>query len=67
MKVKVKVPFYDAAGIHKKGEIIDVDDFSSDLMELVDSKAEKKMKIETAVSKTEKKTAIRKKVIGNED
>lgn len=61
MKVKVKVPFYDSTGIHKKGEIIDVDDFSSDLMELVDAKSEKKMKIETAVSNTEKKTAIRKK------
>lgn len=59
MKVKVKVPFYDDKGIHKKGDIIDVSDFSSDMMELV--KEEKKEKIETAVSKTEKKTAIRKK------
>ena len=59
MKVKVKVPFYDSTGIHKKDEIIDVDDFSSDLMELVEDG--KRMKIETAVSKTEKKTAVKKK------
>lgn len=59
MKVRIKVPFYDDCGIHKKGDIIDVDDFSSDFMELV--KEEKKVKIETAVSKTERKTAIRKK------
>lgn len=59
MKVRIKVPFYDKNGIHKKGDIIDIDDFSSDFMELV--KEEKKVKIETAVSKTEKKTAIRKK------
>ena len=61
MKVRIKVPFYDSTGIHKKGDVIDVDDFSSDLMEIIDSKTEKKMQIETAVSKTEKKTAIRKK------
>jgi len=61
MKVRIKVPFYDETGIHKKGDIIDVDDFSSELMELVEAKAEKKMKIETAVFKAEKKTAIRKK------
>lgn len=61
MKVRIKVPFYDETGIHKKGDIIDVDDFSSELMELVEAKTEKKMKIETAVSKTERKTAIRKK------
>lgn len=59
MKVRIKVPFYDDSGIHKKGDIIDVDVFSSDFMELV--KEEKKVKIETAVSKTERKTAIRKK------
>lgn len=59
MKVKVKIPFYDDKGIHKKGDIIDVDVFSSEMMELI--KEEKKVKIETAVSKTERKTAIRKK------
>lgn len=59
MKVRIKIPFYDDKGIHKKGEIIDVETFSSDLMELVDDG--KGMKIETAVSKTEKKTAVKKK------
>ena len=59
MKVRVKVPFYDDKGIHKKGDIIEVNEYSSDVMELVGSKEEKK--IETAVSKIERKTAIRKK------
>lgn len=58
MKVKVKVPFYDSTGLHRKGDVIDVNDFSSDMMELV---KEEKNKIETAVSKTEKKTAVKKK------
>lgn len=59
MKVRVKVPFYDDKGIHKKGDIIEVNEYSSDVMELVGSKEEKK--IETAVSKIEKKTATKKK------
>ena len=38
MKVRVKVPFYDDKGIHKNGDIIEVNEYSSDVMELVGSK-----------------------------
>lgn len=41
MKVKVKIPFYDDTGIHKKGDIVDVKVFDENLMELVEDKAEK--------------------------
>ena len=58
MKVKVKAPFFDANGIHKVGEIVDVKEFRPELMELVE---EKKEKVEKAVAKTPKKTTRTKK------
>ena len=38
MKVKVKAPFFDAKGIHKRGDICDVTDFNPDYMEPVEEK-----------------------------
>lgn len=58
MKVKVKAPFFDANGIHKVGEIVEVKEFRPELMELVE---EKKVKVEKAVAKTPKKTTRTKK------
>ena len=59
MKVKVKAPFFDEKGIHKKGEICDVKKFRPEYMELVeeDNKTEK---AEKAVAKTPKKTTRKK-------
>lgn len=42
MKVKVKRPFYDDTGIHKKGDIVEVKAFDGELMEAIEEKAEKK-------------------------
>ena len=58
MKVKVKAPFFDENGIHKKGEIAEVKNFRPEYMELVE---EKKEKVEKAVAKTPKKTTRTKK------
>lgn len=44
MKVKVKAPFFDANGIHKVGEIVDVKEFRPELMELVEEKKVKEIK-----------------------
>ena len=33
MKVRVKTPFFDDNGVHKKGEIVEVKSFSPDRME----------------------------------
>lgn len=41
MKVKAKMPFYDANGLHLKGEIIDVKKFDANHMDLIEEKAEK--------------------------
>lgn len=62
MKVKVKSPFFDNNGLHKRGEILDVENVDLVTMEpLVDEeKEEKSEKVEKAV-KTVKKTT-RKKV-----
>jgi len=38
MKVIVKVVFFDNAGVHKVGDIIDVDNFDERRMELVEDK-----------------------------
>lgn len=57
MKVKVKAPFFDEKGIHKKGEICEVTKFRPEYMELIE---EKKEKVEKAV-KTEPKKTTRKK------
>lgn len=58
MKVKVKAPFFDENGIHKRGEIVEVNNFCPEYMELVE---EKKEKVEKAI-KTDAKKTIRKKV-----
>lgn len=58
MKVKVKAPFFDANGIHKVGEIVEVKEFRPELMDLVE---EKKGKVEKAVAKPPKKTTRTKK------
>lgn len=57
MKVRIKAPFFDANGIHKKGDIIDTESFDSALMEIVEGKTEK---VEKAVAKTPKKTTRKK-------
>lgn len=44
MKVKVKAPFFDANGIHKVGEIVEVKEFRPELMELVEEKKVKEIK-----------------------
>ena len=33
MKVRVKTPFFDDNGVHKKGEIVEVKSFNPDRME----------------------------------
>lgn len=57
MKVKVKSPFFDANGIHKVGEIVEVKEFRPELMELVEEKKVKEIKKsidEAPVSEPEK-------------
>lgn len=45
MKVTVKRVFYDNNGLHRKGEVVEVDTFDENLMELVkEKKPEKKVK-----------------------
>lgn len=44
MKVRVKAPFFDDNGIHKKGEITEVKKFDPYLMELIVEKVEKEEK-----------------------
>lgn len=63
MKVKVKAPFFDEKGIHKKGEICEVTKFRPEYMEPVTEKAieEKKETVEKAVKKTPSKTTRTKK------
>ena len=56
MKVRVKSPFYDGNGIHKRGEIVEVSTFSSDRMEMI----EEKPKAEKPEVKTAKKATIKK-------
>ena len=66
MKVKVKAPFFDEKGIHKKGEICEVNKFRPEYMELVEEKKTKEIKksideapvseVETAVKKPRKTT-----------
>ena len=59
MKVKVKAPFFDENGIHKKGDICDVKNFRPDYMELVEEK--KTEKVEKAIKEDTKKTTRNKK------
>ena len=62
MKIRVKAPFFDERGIHKKGEIVEVNKFRPEYMELLDENAEeKKEKVEKAVKKTPSKTTRVKK------
>lgn len=58
MKIIVKAPFFDERGIHKKGEVVEVDKFRPEYMELIEEK--KVDKVEKAV-KTEPKKTTRKK------
>lgn len=58
MKVKVKAPFFDEKGIHKRGEICEVKKFRPEYMELVEEK--KTEKVEKAI-KTDAKKTTRKK------
>ena len=58
MKVKVKAPFFDEKGIHKKGDICEVTKFRPEYMELVEEKTEK---VEKAVKTDTKKTTRTKK------
>ena len=53
MKVKVKAPFFDERGIHKKGEVVDVNKFKPEYMELIEEKEEI---VEKAIKKDSKKT-----------
>lgn len=62
MKIRVKAPFFDERGIHKKGEVVEVNKFRPEYMELLDKNAEeKKEKVEKAVKKTPSKTTRTKK------
>lgn len=58
MKVKVKSPFFDENGIHKKGEVCEVTNFRPEYMELVEEK--KTEKVEKAVKKDPAKTTRKK-------
>ena len=49
MKIRVKAPFFDERGIHKKGEICEVQRFNPLYMEPIAE--EKKEKVEKAVKK----------------
>lgn len=57
MKIKVKAPFFDENGIHKRGDIVEVKSFRPEYMELIE---EKKEKVEKAVAKTPNKTTRKK-------
>lgn len=61
MKVKVKSPFFDARGLHKKGEIVDVEVLNPATMEPVIDEAKVAAKVETADKKEPKKTTRTKK------
>lgn len=58
MKVLVKAPFFDERGIHKKGEVVEVNKFRPEYMELIEEK--KADKVEKAI-KTDSKKTTRKK------
>ena len=59
MKIRVKAPFFDERGIHKKGEICEVQRFNTLYMEPIAE--EKKEKVEKAVKKEPSKTTRTKK------
>lgn len=54
MKIKVKAPFFDDKGIHKKGDVCEVASFNPVYMELVEEK--KEAPIEKAIKKVAKST-----------
>ncbi len=59
MKVKVKVPFYNDTGLHKRGEIVETAKFDSFLMEKV--VVEKEKESEPVKVVREKKTKAKTK------
>lgn len=59
MKIKVKAPFFDARGIHKPGDIVEVEEFNPVYHEIAEEE-KKTEKVEKAV-KTVKKTTRTKK------
>lgn len=59
MKVKVKAPFFDEKGIHKRGDIVDVKTFRPEYMELI-VEEEKTEKVEKAVKSDKAKTTRKK-------
>lgn len=65
MKIKVKAPFFDERGIHKRGEVVEIssDKFRPEYMEMVSNDKtieEKKEKVEKAVKKDPSKTTRKK-------
>lgn len=47
MKVTVKRVFYDATGLHRVGDVVEVESFDENLMELVEEKKTDKKAKET--------------------
>ena len=63
MKVRVKSPFFDNKGLHKKGEIVEVSELNPTTMEpVIDEEKATEAKVETATKKEPKKTIRTKKV-----
>lgn len=51
MKVRVKTPFFDDNGLHKRGDVIEVKKFNPDRMELVPEEKGKKTEPKKASAK----------------
>lgn len=62
IKVKVKAPFFDENGIHKRGEICNVTNFRPEYMELLEADEGGEV-VETAVKVEPAKTTRRKKKV----
>lgn len=60
MKVKAKAPWIDAQGIHKKGELVEIETASFNPL-LMAEVAEEKVEKVSATAKTAKKTTKTKK------
>ena len=56
MKILVKAPFFDERGIHKKGDVVEVNKFRPEYMELIEDKEKKVEKVEKAIKTDAKKT-----------
>lgn len=61
MKMRVKSPFFDSNGLHKKGDIIETTETRPELVEPVIEEKKVEKKIEAEVKKTTSKVT-RKKV-----